>query len=234
MPAMSSKPLHGPQELKHLGLLREVQQILAHALNSLGGKSPPTAESAYLGWAAVSVNRAAEGYLWLRESGRVAASKLMVRPTLEATFAAIAVLKKHGFLFRKAYSEWEEDKKMFAKDAVGEQEAKRALEDLKRAFRQHKPDCPVVCKRVTVRDTADAAGFLDNYESAYRTYCQFTHGALRAVLGELDDTTDTIDTPIVTWCALQVLDYLQLHTPAELPDLVAFRKRLLDSRQLRP
>lgn len=229
---MSSESIHGPEELKHLGLLREVQQILAKALNSLGGKSPPTAESAYLGWAAVSVNRAAESYLWLRDSGRVAGSKLLVRPALEATFAAIAVLKKDGFLFRKAYSEWEEDKKMFANDAAGEQEAKRALEDLKRAFRQNRPNCPIVCKRVTVRDTADAAGFLENYESAYRIYCQFTHGALRAVLGDLDDTTDTIDTPTVTWCALQMLDHLQTHTPAEIPDLIPFRKRLLDAHQL--
>ena len=100
-----------------MGLLTEVQQLLAHSLNSLGGKSPATGEAAYLGWAAVSVNRAAEGYLWLRESGRVAASKLLVRPALEATFSAIAVIKKHGFLLRKAYSEWEEDKKMFVKDA---------------------------------------------------------------------------------------------------------------------
>ncbi|HZM03970.1 MAG TPA: DUF5677 domain-containing protein [Candidatus Saccharimonadales bacterium] len=193
----------------------------------MGDKSPATAEAAYLGWGAVSVNRAAEGYLWLRESGRVAASKLLVRPALEATFSAIAVIKKHGFLFRKAYSEWEEDKKMFVRDAGGEKEATKALEDLKRAFQQSSPGYPVECKRITVRDAADVAGFLENYESAYRIYCQFTHGAMRAVLGHLDDTTDTIDTPMVSWCVLQMLDHLQTDTPAQIPNLVPFRKRLI-------
>ena len=223
---MSTKPSHGAEEIRHLGLLRDVQQLLAHALFSLGDKSPATAEAAYLGWAAVAVNRAAEGYLWLRESYKVDASKLLVRPALEATFSAIAVIKKHGFLFRKAYSEWEEDKKLFVKDAEGEEEATKALEELKRAFQQSSPGCPVECKRVTVRDAADVAGFLESYESAYRIYCQFTHGAMRAVLGHLDDT-DTIDTPIVTWCVLQMLDHLQTSTPAQIPDLVPFRKRLL-------
>jgi hypothetical protein len=208
----AKKPIHGPEELQLLELLSEVQRLLADALNSLGGKPPPTAESAYLGWAAVSVNRAAEGYLCLRESSRVAASKLLVRPALEATFSGTAVIKKNGFLFRKAYSEWEEDKKMFATDAAGEKEANEALEDLKRAFQQNSPSYPVECKHITVRDTGDIAGFLANYDSAYRIYRQFTHGALRAVLGHLDDTTDSIDTPIVTWCARDAGPFAKAHT----------------------
>ncbi|MBM3822906.1 MAG: hypothetical protein FJ404_08500 [Verrucomicrobia bacterium] len=224
---MSTKPVHGPDELRHLELLREAQQLLADALNSLGGKTPATAEAAYLGWAAVHVNRAAEGYLWLRDSCRVAASKLLVRPALEATFAGIAVIKNPSLLFRKAYSEWEEDKKMFATDDIGRNQADKALEELKRTFQTNCPNCLVDCKRLTVRDAADAAGFVENYESAYRTYCQFTHGAMRAVLGHLDDATDEIDTPIVTWCVLQMLDHLQTDTPAQIPDLVPFRKRLL-------
>ena len=230
---MSTKPIHGAEEIGHLGLLRDVQQLLAHALNALGGRSPATAEAAYLEKAAVNVNRAAEGYLWLRESCRVAASKLLVRPALEATFSAVAVVKRPGFLFRKAYSEWEEDKKMFVRDAAGVKEATKAIEYLKRAFQQRSPGYPVACKRVTVRDAADVAGFLENYESAYRIYCQFTHGAMRAVLGHLDDTTDTIDTPIVSWCVFQMLDHLQTDTPAQIPDLVPFRKRLVDGRAAR-
>lgn len=230
---MSTRPRHGAEEIEQLSLLRALQEILARALDSLAGKLPTTPESAYLGWAAVSVNRAADGFLCLRDSRRVAASKLLVRPALEATFAAIAVLKKDGFLFRQAYSEWEEDKKMCAEDAAGEQEAEKKLEALKRAFRQNRPTCLVECKRVTVRDAADAAGFLEIYASAYRIYCRFTHGALRAVVGDLDDTTDTIDTPIVTWCALQVIDHLQTHTPDEIPDLIPFRKRLLNAHQRR-
>ncbi len=222
----TEQPIHGPEEVQLLGLLSEVQHVLADALNSLGGKSPPTAESAYLGWSAVSVNRAAEGYLWLRESGRVAASKLLVRPALEATFSGTAVIKKPGLLFRKAYSEWEEDKKMFAHDSAGKAAANLALDDLKRVFEQESPGYPAECKRVTVRDTADMAGLLATYDCAYRIYCQFTHGAMRAVLGHLDEATNTVDTKIVVWCVLMLLDQLREHTPAQLPDLAPFRTRL--------
>ena len=222
----TEQPIHGPEELQLLELLKEVQHVLAHAVDSLGGKSPPTPEAGYLGWAAVAVNRAAEGYLWLRESGRVAASKLLVRPALEATFAGTAVIKKHGFLFRKAYSEWEEENKMSVTDAARKKIANQTLENLKRAFRQNSPGYPVQCKRASVRDTAEIAGLLANYEGAYRIYCQFTHGALRAVRGGLDDITDACDTPIVAWCVLVMLDQLGKHTPAQVPDLTPFRKRL--------
>ena|SRR5258708_5918098 len=125
-----------------IGLLKDVQRILADAINSLGNKPYTTPESAYLMWAAVCVNRAAEGYLCLRETCRVTASKFLVRPALEATFSGTAVTKKPGFLFRKAYSELEEVKKIFAKDDAGAKAANHALENLKRAFQQKHPGLP--------------------------------------------------------------------------------------------
>jgi hypothetical protein len=77
----SEKPIHGADEIQLLELLKQVQKILADALKSLGGKSPPTPESNYLSRAAVSVNKAADGYLYLRESGRVSAgAALCLRP----------------------------------------------------------------------------------------------------------------------------------------------------------
>jgi hypothetical protein len=224
MPAQT--PNHGPKEVQLLALLKDAQHLLAEALNSLGGKSPPTPESAYLGWAAVSVNRAAEGYLWLRESGRVGASKLLVRPALEATFSGVAAIKKPGFLFRKAYSEWKEDKRMFAHDAGLLAEADRQLDKLKLAAKRARPGCPAECKPVTVRDAAEMAGLSNAYESAYRVYCNFTHGAMSAVQGQLDRATDTIDTDVVGWCVLMMLNQLKEHTPAQIPDLNPFKKRL--------
>ncbi len=215
----TQQPIHSSKEVELLALLKDVQRVLSDALNSLGGKSPPKPGSAYLGWAAVSVNRAAGGYLWLRESGRVAASKFLIRPALEATFSGTAVMNKRGFLFRKAYSEWEEEKKMFANDTATVTAAHRALDNLKRAAKQACPDDPIECRRVTVRETADVAGLLKIYDSAYRTYCQFTHSAMTAVQGGLDDATDTVDTDIVVSCVLMILNLLREHTPAQVPDL---------------
>lgn len=226
---MSIEPIHGAEELRNLALLREVQELLAEGLNSLGGKPTISVDATYLGWTAVSVNRAAEGYLCLRDSGRVAASKLLVRPAIEATFSGLAAIKRKDFLFRKAYSEWDEDRKLFAKDAVKVGEAKKALEDLKHAFQSKCPSVDLACKQITVRDTAEMAELLAIYEGTYRLYCQFTHGALRAALGDLDKISDTIDTPVVTWCVLQMLDHLQTETLAQLPDLIPFRRRLLDA-----
>lgn len=177
----------------------------------------------------MSVNRAAEGYLSLRDSGRVAASKLLIRPAIEGTFSGIAAIKRKDFLFRKAYSEWDEDRKLFAKDAVKVEEAKKALEDLKRAFQTKYPSLDLACKQISVRDAAEIAEMLAIYEGTYRLYCQFTHGALRAALGDLDKISDTIDTPVVTWCVLQMLDHLEKETPAQIPDLIPFRRRLLDA-----
>ncbi len=221
----TQQPNHGPKEIQLLALLKDVQGLLAAALNSMAGKSTE-AEASYLGWASVSVNRAAEGYLWLRESGRVAASKLLVRPVLEATFSATAVVKKPGFLFRKLYTEWEEDQKMFANNAAAQTVGRQALRDLKRAATKARPNYPVECKRVNIRDAADAVGLLKAYEGAYRTYCKFTHGAIQAVQGHLDDATDAIDTDVVVWCVLTMLNQLREHTPAQVPDLEPFRKKL--------
>jgi hypothetical protein len=219
------QPLHGPKELQLLALLVDVQRLLGNALNSMAGKSTE-AEASYLMWASISVNRAAEGYLCLRKRGRVDASKLLVRPALEATFWATAVIKKPGFLFRKLYSEWEEDQRMFSNDAAELAAAQQALDALKRAAKKARPKCPVECKRVNMRDAADAAGLSRAYEGAYRAYCKFTHGAIQAVQGHLDAATDGIDTDVVNWCVLTMLNHLREHTSAQIPDLELYKKRL--------
>jgi hypothetical protein len=222
---MKKQPHHGPKELRLLALLTDAQQLLADALNSMASK-PVEAETTYLMWAAVSVNRAAEGYLWLRKAGRVAASKLLVRPALEAIFWAIAVITKPGFLFRKLYTELEEDRKMFPNNASVLVARKQTLEAMKRAAMKVRPSYPLECKTVRVRDAADAAGLSKVYDGAYRTYCKFTHGAIQAVQGHLDGATDETDTAVVVWCVLTMLDYMRKHTPAQVPELEPFWKKL--------
>jgi len=209
-----------------LEFLKELQPVFIKALNSLGGKKPSDWGSSYLGRVAVTVNRAGDGYLWLRESGRMDASKLLVRPALEAVFCGTAVMKNKGFLFRKAYSEWEEDKKLFAKDAVGKKEADEYLVRLKRRFQEHAPDYPVKCKTIKVREIAEMAGLLFAYEEHYRTYCQFTHSAMLAVSGNLNKVTDSKDTHVIVWCELMMLNQLKQYTPADIPDLMLFNEKL--------
>jgi Family of unknown function (DUF5677) len=223
-----TKLIHGPEETRLIDLLKKVQSILADALNSMGGKRHSKPEAEYLSWSAVSVNHSASGFLWLRQSGRIRASKLLVRPTLEATFAGIAAVNHREFLFRKAYSEHCEDRKLFAKSANNKKAADQALQKLKKAFGQHCPGCPIKLETVSVWDTAKMAGLLPVYETSYRLYCQYTHGAMRAVMGHLDEATSTADTSTVIWCVLKMLEHLKVHSPAQVPDISGDIKTLLD------
>jgi hypothetical protein len=218
----SKQSIHGTDEVRLLKLLKQVQKILADALNSLSGKLPPTPESNYLSQSSVLVNKAADGYLHLRKTGRVYASKLLVRPALEATFSGIAAIKKPGFLFRKAYTEWKKDKKLYLNDAS----ANHVLEKLIRSAEKASPNSPIEHTEISVYETAEAAGLVKNY-NAYRVYCQFTHGAIRVMLGKLDEQTNKIDTKIVAWCVLMMLDHLKEKTPAQIPDLAPFKKKLI-------
>jgi hypothetical protein len=222
----ANQPIYPLLEVQFLGLLKELQPIFVDALNSLGGKKPSDAGSSYLGRVAITVNRAADGYLLLRESGRMDASKLLIRPALEAMFCGTAAMKNKEFLFRKAYSEWEEDNKLFAKDAAGKKKASEYLEGLKRAFKEHSPDYPVICKKLQVQEIADMAGLLSAYEGAYRVYCKFTHSAMRAVSGNLNNVTDIKDTHTMVWCVIMMLNQLKQFTPAKIPDLTPFGKKL--------
>ena len=200
--------------------------MLGNALASLGGKTSPTPEAKYLSWTAVSVNHAAGGYLVLRESGRVHASKLLIRPSLEAVFSGIAAIKSSEFFFRKAYSDWLEDRKLLPRDGTAQAAMDTALREQEQKYQQHCPTRPMKREKVTIYQTAELAGLLPVYEGPYRIYCQFTHGALRAATGDLNEGTDECDTRIVVWCVLAMLDHLQKHTPAAVPELTEFVKRL--------
>lgn len=214
-----------------LKLLKEVQQALADALDSLGSKTPASPEAAYLGSiTGQMVNRAADGFLVLREAMRTDASKLLVRPVIEALFNGAAVMAKRGILFRKAYSELEEDKKMFGKTAAVKAKVDRQVNKVAKKLLGNDPKYPIKRAKLTVADTATAAGMSPMYDGAYRAYCQFTHGAVRAVEGHLDDSTDTHDTWIVVASVLMTLEMLAKHTPAKVPNLEPFLKRLPKSK----
>ena len=64
------------------------------------------------------------------------------------------------------------------------------------------------------------------YDVAYRTYCKFTHGGIDAALGQLNEMTDDLDTQFAVRLVLMMLDQLQKHTHAKIPDLEPFRIQL--------
>jgi hypothetical protein len=217
---------HCPQEVELLKLLKELQSILTAAVNSLGNEKRLTQESNYLGWAATSVNFATDSFILLREAGRIHGSKFLIRPILETVIAAGAVTNEKGILFQKYYTEIAKANKLFSKDAAHQASAKNAFEELKQIFQREDPAYPIKCKELHISEMAKAAKLPDGfYEVGYSTYCEFTHGSLRAVMGKLNDATDPIDTSTVISCVVIVLSLLQKHTPAIVPDLAPFEKR---------
>jgi len=99
------------------------------------------------------------------------------------------------------------------------------LERLKKRFLEE-TGYPIECKKVDGRYTAEVAGLLTAYDTAYRIYCEFTHSALRAVRGTLDTTTDPTDTSMVIWAVSIMLNQLRLNTPAVVPDLSLYNVRI--------
>jgi hypothetical protein len=221
------EPGHGPEELNNLALLRVLQRLLKAALDSLGNKTGATPQTHYLAWAANSVNVAADAYLYLRESCRVPASKVLLRLPLEAVFATLAVMQNPRYLFFKAYSEIENDIRLVAQNATAGAAATEQLHELERRFEAAYPGEQF--RGTNIRECAQIAGQVEAYDVWYRLYCQFTHGALRATVGALNDVTDVRDTNLMSWCVLMMLEQLKQHTPADVPGLDALKSRLADA-----
>jgi hypothetical protein len=219
---------HSPEEAQKLKILQELLKDLCVAINSLDEKAPPpeSAAAAYMQYVAVAINRAADGFLVLRLAHRVAASKLLIRPALEALIAGAAIANQPDLLSRKARSEWEEEIRMFPKCPERDAAFQKLWADFEQAVRRHKPGCQINPTPISTRDMAKEVGWEEIYDKVYRLYCKFTHGAVRAVRGELDDSTDNRDTEIIIWCVFQALVLLKSKTPAIVPDLDRLHDRL--------
>src|SRR3954452_17013784 len=87
-------------EATSLRLTREVRDELAHALNSLGGKQSENAFDKFLFYSASQMNKCAEGYIMLREAGRIDTSKFLVRPLIEMMFRTRVVATNPTFFYR--------------------------------------------------------------------------------------------------------------------------------------
>jgi hypothetical protein len=220
-----------------LMLIGELQRLLANALDSIAGKITE-GEISYLVWGASHVNKVVAGYAELRKRQMVQASKIMVRPVIEATTAVIAALKKPGFLFQKAHSEYQQDKNLITEfrkvlemsgqptGSIQQQlaDAKQNWTHFEQNWTKIRSGDPKNVGKLPFPEVLHAAD-LDPWYVQYRLYCQFTHGALRAASGDLDEMTDPADNLTVAWLTLMILDQLQKHAPVTVPDLKPFWER---------
>jgi hypothetical protein len=234
-------PTHVHEEEQcSLTLLCDIQQELANALNSVGGKQSRGALDNYYFHSADHVNRVAEGFIFLRKSGRTDASKLLVRPLIETMFRVEAIRKKPELFYRIAYSETiVEDPKWIGSAAsragatFDEAAHSKRFKEFKEQLSKQLPNVPLEDKYISVWEIAEVAGMAGYYGSHYRTYCRYTHGALWAIGGFLTDLTDPEDNRAMGLCTWSVLDALA-SIGAESPNRQSLLQRLKEQASHSP
>ncbi len=208
-----------------------MQAELRDAINSLGGRRDGDFINRYCFWSVANVNRAVEGYLYLRKSGRVVASKYLVRPAIETVFRLRAIVQKPELMFRIAFSEFNDEKK-WVRAIVGENEASKleSIEDqwahVRESYSKKYPDHPLAEEKLSLQGAAEAAGLKKYYDSHYRLYCKFTHGAFRAITGDLDEL-EHHDNRTMNLCALVAINVL-IPIGATAPNFDTLQKRYSD------
>jgi len=181
-------------------LLRKAQHQLASTLNGLDGKEVE-AEDSYLLSGAQHLANLCAAYCSLRRRHPYA-SKIVIRPALEMMFSFAAVLSDSSYLYWKFHHEFDETIKMISEDekiirkraSAGDRrrlikclnaERKSCIKDFKafeRSFKRDRAKSPLRTSKWNAAAAAQAAGLGDWY-GQYRTYCQFTHGAVKALNG---------------------------------------------------
>ena len=222
-------------EADSLQVVRDTQAELGDALKALRGQQRDGLTEAYVGYSAGHINRAVEGYVYLRESGRIEASKLLVRAALEPVLRIQAVRKKPELLFRIAFTEFQEDKKWVrpfnrpdTEDAI--EAIDRQWEEFRRAYETKYPGQTLVEKELSLRYAAELAGLDRYYDSHYRLYCRFTHAAFRASTGDLKEF-ETEDNRTMALCAFAALEAVaSIGAPA--PNMAALKRRVTSDDEL--
>jgi hypothetical protein len=218
-----------PSELASLKLLSDTQAELRDALNALEGMHGDGLLQHYLFYTAAHINRAVEGYVYLRESGRVEASKHLIRTAIEAIIRLQSVRKQPELLFRIAFTEFNDDKRWVRSlQRTDVADAIRAIDAWWAAFvgayRMKYPEHPLTEEKLSLRRAAECAGIDGYYDSHYRLYCRFTHAAFRASTGYLSEF-EPEDNRTMTLCAFAAVEALvALGAPA--PNLASLKQCL--------
>jgi Family of unknown function (DUF5677) len=237
----STIPEHAhEEEQRSLSLLCDIQQELANALKSVEGKQTRGALDKYYFYSADYINRATDGFIFLRKSGRIDASKFFVRPVIETMFRIEAIQKKPELFYRIAYSESiVEDPKWIGSAAkrAGTEFKKEALSkgfaEFKTKLARQFPNVALEDEYISLWEIAEAGGYARYYNSHYRMYCRYTHGALRAMGGSLTNLTDPEDNRAMGLCAFSAANVLS-KIGAEAPNLQSLLQRLKEQSNRNP
>lgn len=222
-----------------MNLLSQLQRAVANALESLSGRQTKGLADLYYVYASRHINIAADGFLLLRRERRVDGARLLVRPALEAMLRLRAVHAKPFLLYRVSLAEaLETDKWLggiakrhrFSYTRVSEREEWR---DFKARCASEFGHEKLENTPLSSYDAAAAIGLEAYYESHYRAYCQYTHGALEAVSGNFDEITDPEDTRVMLSCAISALEVL-LDLGADCQEIDVLRQRFLDLTKEEP
>jgi len=213
-----------------LELLSDAQAELANGLNSLGGRNNDGLRDEFPFYMVVHINRAAEGFLFLKKADRIDASRLLVRPAIEAMIKLSAVNKDASLLYRIAYTERIDDGKWIRpaqKAADFDAEDEKAWQQFTQAYVTKFPNHKLAETRLSLFDAATTAGLDGFYNSHYRLYCKFTHAAFTAVTGVLDHThyEDNEAVMACTLCGLETIRALG----GDVPNLKSLFDRLSEA-----
>ena len=230
MSAAAKKLPQTHSEIVAMALLSEIQPAIAVALNSLGGKMTKGVEDLYYLYASSHINTAVDAFILLRREHRIDGARLLVRPALEAMLRLQAVRAKTYLLYRVLLREALEADKWFGSVARrhGVDYTRVCDRDEWQAFKNR---CVAQFGADKLEDSpldsygaAAAIGVEAYYDSHYRGYCQYTHEALEAVSGSLDELTDPEDTRVMLHSAMVALDAL-VDVGADCPTIASCRKR---------
>ena len=202
-------------EERSLKLLCDIQSELASALNSLGGKQSRGLLDNYNLHSAKHINRAVEGFVFLRKAGRVDGAKFLVRPVIETMFRIQAIQQKPELMYRIAYSEtivedakWLRAAAQKAGALFDEAAHLKRWEEFKKAYQTQFPNQTLADNYVSLWEIADVAGLAGYYDSHYRTYCRYTHAALWAIGDFLSGLTDPEDNRTMAFCAWTAINVI--------------------------
>jgi hypothetical protein len=217
-------------EQQSLALVSDIRKALCDAITSLEGKPHPAYSFNYIYFLAGYLNRAADGFVFLRQNGRIDASKLLVRPAIEAMFRVTAVSQKPELFYRIAYNEHQQDLKWF-RQATRHRGAKfddsalsKHWSGFSAKYKTEFPKHNVSDKALSLEDAAISAGMSGYYDNFYRMYCRYQHVALRAIGQSLDELTDAEDNHVIalsTFAALEALISLGAPSPSNVDSLRA-------------
>jgi hypothetical protein len=204
-------PSHSAEaEEESLKLVEDFNDELKHAIDSLGGMKPSSLIDTYRFWASKHLQRAVDGFASLRRPGRMDGSKFLVRPAIEMAFRLEAARQHPDVFYRIAHEEHRQDKQLMQGQQPLLAQHEKNWQKFENAFVKGFPKVPIpnVDDRLTIEHVAEKAGMKPYYNSHYRIYCRYTHGALQASTGNLDKATDRADNRTMAICALVALDNL--------------------------